>query len=89
MRKSYEWASILEKEVSNVMTEDLCVFCKIVQKKAPASIVYEDDAVMAFLDIRPLNEGHTLVVPKGIMRLFTKFQRRKLPTYIKLLRRSL
>lgn len=46
------------------MTEDSCVFCKIVQKKAPASIVYEDDAVMAFLDIRPLNEGHTLVIPK-------------------------
>lgn len=41
-----------------------CIFCRIAQKKAPASIVYEDDAVMAFLDIRPLNEGHTLVIPK-------------------------
>lgn len=30
-----------------------------------ASIIYEDNKVMAFLDIRPLNEGHTLVIPKG------------------------
>ena len=41
-----------------------CIFCKIVRKQAPASIIYEDETVMAFLDIRPLNEGHTLVIPK-------------------------
>jgi histidine triad (HIT) family protein len=41
-----------------------CIFCRIVQKEAPASFVYEDDKVIAFLDIRPLNEGHTLVIPK-------------------------
>jgi histidine triad (HIT) family protein len=35
-----------------------------VRKQAPASIIYEDETVMAFLDIRPLNEGHTLVIPK-------------------------
>jgi histidine triad (HIT) family protein len=35
-----------------------------VQKQAPATIIYEDDKVLAFLDIRPLNEGHTLVIPK-------------------------
>jgi histidine triad (HIT) family protein len=46
------------------MTDGVCVFCKIVRKEAPASCVYEDDDVMAFLDIRPLNEGHTLVIPK-------------------------
>ena len=34
------------------------------RKQAPASIIYEDETVMAFLDIRPLNEGHTLVIPK-------------------------
>jgi histidine triad (HIT) family protein len=42
-----------------------CVFCRIVQKQAPSSVVYEDEAVMAFLDIRPLNLGHTLVIPKA------------------------
>lgn len=41
-----------------------CIFCKIAQKKVPASHVYEDEQVLAFLDIRPLNEGHTLIIPK-------------------------
>ncbi len=42
-----------------------CIFCKIALKEAPASILYEDQAVIAFLDIRPLNLGHTLVIPKA------------------------
>lgn len=42
-----------------------CIFCKIVRKQSPASTVYEDAAVMAFLDIRPLSMGHTLVIPKA------------------------
>jgi histidine triad (HIT) family protein len=45
--------------------DESCVFCKIVNKQAPASLVYEDDIVIAFLDIRPLSEGHTLVIPKA------------------------
>ncbi|MCW3995843.1 MAG: HIT family protein [Candidatus Bathyarchaeota archaeon] len=44
--------------------DESCIFCKIVQKQAPASILYEDENVMALLDIRPLNMGHTLVIPK-------------------------
>jgi histidine triad (HIT) family protein len=44
---------------------DSCVFCKIAQKEAPASIVYEDEKVIAFLSIQPINVGHTLVVPKN------------------------
>jgi len=43
---------------------DECVFCQIIQKKSPASFVYEDQWVVAFLSNRPVNEGHTLVVPK-------------------------
>jgi histidine triad (HIT) family protein len=46
------------------MNVDSCAFCKIARKQALASLVYEDEKVMAFLDIRPLNEGHTLVIPK-------------------------
>ena len=42
-----------------------CIFCKIAQKQAPASVIYEDKTIMAFLDIRPLNLGHTLVIPKA------------------------
>ena len=34
------------------------------KKQAPASIIYEDETVIVFLDIRPLNIGHTLVIPK-------------------------
>jgi histidine triad (HIT) family protein len=41
------------------------VFCDIVQGKAPASIVYADSLVMAFMDIQPVNEGHLLVVPRA------------------------
>ena len=45
------------------MTES-CTFCKIARGEAPASQVYEDEKVIAFLSIRPINVGHTLVVPK-------------------------
>jgi histidine triad (HIT) family protein len=41
-----------------------CIFCKIARKEAPASVVYENAAVMAFMDIRPVNEGHALVISK-------------------------
>ena len=42
-----------------------CLFCKIVSKQIPASLVYEDESVLGFLDINPLTEGHTLVIPKN------------------------
>ena len=45
--------------------DESCIFCKIVKKQAPSSIIYEDKTVLAFLDIRPLNLGHSLVVPKA------------------------
>jgi len=45
--------------------DESCVFCRIVRKQAPASIIYEDETVIAFIDIRPLNIGHTLVIPKA------------------------
>ncbi|TSD93939.1 HIT family protein [Skermania sp. ID1734] len=41
-----------------------CVFCEIVAGNAPADRVYEDDEILAFLDIRPITRGHTLVIPK-------------------------
>ena len=46
------------------MSEKDCIFCKIVRKEAPASIVYEDSKILAFMDIRPVSEGHTLIIPK-------------------------
>jgi histidine triad (HIT) family protein len=40
-----------------------CVFCRIIAGQAEASLVYQDDRVTAFMDIRPVNQGHTLIVP--------------------------
>lgn len=42
-----------------------CIFCKIVAGEIPSHKVYEDDTVLAFLDIHPTNPGHTLVIPKA------------------------
>jgi len=41
-----------------------CLFCKIVKREVPASIVYEDDGVLAFNDINPQAPTHILVIPK-------------------------
>jgi len=46
------------------MTGEYCEFCKLVRKEGAVSCIFEDELVMAFLDIRPMNEGHTLVIPK-------------------------
>lgn len=41
-----------------------CVFCNIISGKIPSAKVYEDEKVLAFLDIKPVNYGHTLIIPK-------------------------
>lgn len=41
-----------------------CLFCDIVAGQAPASIVYEDEVAMAFMDIQPVNPGHVLIVAR-------------------------
>lgn len=46
------------------MHKNDCIFCKIAAHEIPASIVYEDDDVMAFLDISQVTKGHTLVISK-------------------------
>ena len=47
------------------MAVDTCVFCRIIRGDLPASAVYEDATVLAFMDINPVNPGHVLVVPKA------------------------
>ncbi len=42
----------------------MCIFCQIVKGEIPCYKIYEDDKVLAFLDIKPVNPGHTLVIPK-------------------------
>lgn len=43
---------------------DDCIFCKMAAGEIPLAKVYEDEAVLAFLDIGPISDGHTLVIPK-------------------------
>lgn len=43
---------------------DNCIFCKIIKKEIPSEIVYENDKVVAFNDIRPISPVHLLIVPK-------------------------
>jgi histidine triad (HIT) family protein len=47
------------------MTEENCLFCRIVSGEVPAVVVYEDKNSLAFLDHRPLFPGHTLLVPRA------------------------
>src|SRR5262245_19062492 len=44
--------------------DEACVFCAIVAGRAEASLVHADDRVIAFMDIRPANPGHLLVIPR-------------------------
>ena len=41
-----------------------CIFCEIASKRAPASVVFEDELTLAFVDLRQFNPGHTLVIPR-------------------------
>jgi len=42
-----------------------CIFCKIIKGEIPSYKVYEDDDILAFLDLTPVSPGHTLVIPKA------------------------
>ena len=41
-----------------------CIFCKIIDGEIPCMKIYEDDLVLAYLDIAPDSDGHTLIIPK-------------------------
>ena len=46
------------------VTDPSCIFCKIVAGEAPASVVYEDERVLALMNIRPIHPGELMVIPK-------------------------
>lgn len=56
-------ASMNPEEIQELVKQQ-CIFCKIIAGEVPGYTVYEDDKVMAFLDIQPANPGHVIVVPK-------------------------
>jgi histidine triad (HIT) family protein len=62
---------VTEEELKNMSPEEIkklqeqnCIFCKIGKKEVPSKVLYEDDIVIAFLDIQPLAFGHTVVTTK-------------------------
>jgi histidine triad (HIT) family protein len=48
--------------------DSTCIFCKIIQGEIPSARVYENEKVLAFLDISQVTKGHTLVIPKVHMK---------------------
>lgn len=53
----------------------MCVFCKIAKHEIPSKVVYEDEMVLAFLDIQPVTKGHTLIIPKEHFANFAEIPR--------------
>lgn len=51
-----------------------CLFCKIIQKQIPAYILAEDDNCLAFLDVNPVSEGHTLIIAKNHAKNITELE---------------
>ena len=47
-----------------MMSADDCIFCKMVAGQIPVTKIYEDEIILSFLDIGPISDGHTLVIPK-------------------------
>tara|TARA_Y100000590_G_scaffold103424_1_gene117522 strand:- start:3947 stop:4366 length:420 start_codon:yes stop_codon:yes gene_type:complete len=54
--------------------EEQCVFCEIINRDRPASIIFENDFLISFLDRYPLNRGHLLVVPKEHYQYLTDME---------------
>lgn len=53
---------------------DNCIFCEIIKGGLPSSKVYEDDTLLAFMDIQPVNKGHVLIIPKQHTELITDLE---------------
>ena len=51
-----------------------CIFCKIINKEIPSSIVYEDEEILAFKDINPQAPVHIIVIPKKHIEKITDIQ---------------
>ena len=65
------------------MVDDKCLFCRIVSGELPATIVYEDENSLAFLDHRPLFPGHTLLVPREHVETLSELSSSLVEPYFK------
>ena len=64
-----------------------CLFCKIIVRELPSTRVFENDDALAFLDIHPVNPGHTLLVPKKHCTMLTDADDETIANLGKLLKR--
>ena len=55
-----------------------CIFCKIIKRKIPANVFYEDKHAIAFLDADPVSVGHTLVIPKKHFETINEMDKKEL-----------
>lgn len=62
----------------------MCIFCDIVEGKIPSTKIYEDELVLAFLDISQVTKGHTLVIPKKHYDNFLECDEKTLQHLIKI-----
>ena len=69
------------EKMEESLVED-CIFCKIIRKEIPASVVYEDDMVIAFKDINPVAKIHIEVLPKKHIESLEKVELEKDGKYI-------
>lgn len=59
-----------------------CIFCQIIKGNIPCSKVYEDQKVLAFMDIKPVNQGHILIIPKRHSELVSQMKLKDLSKLI-------
>jgi len=59
-----------------------CIFCKIIKGDLPCSKIYEDNKILAFLDIQPINKGHVLIIPKTHKKLISELDDKTLGNMI-------
>ena len=64
-----------------------CIFCKIVKKEIHSKIVYEDKYSLAFLDVNPVNLGHTLVITKKHLETINEISDKELNELIKIVKK--
>lgn len=67
---------------------DACIFCKIAGKEAPARIVFEDERILAFEDIRPQAPVHILIIPKEHFASLNDIPSEKLGVLAEILHRA-
>jgi len=60
-----------------------CIFCDIINRKAPAEILMENEDILCILDVHPIHYGHALVIPKYHCRDFLELPERLYPAVLK------